>query len=133
MMLLSLKHAELEEHMRKWKARVVAIGCGMRDMYGQKTTEETLYQGTSDLPGLRMVAAHSLIVNDGVLGKSDGRRAYTQAPLLGARRRFLKLPKRFWPQAWIDRKMRQPLVEAHRLTTEWAEQGLMMGSFWRRY
>jgi len=108
MMAHAIKNYEEDEASRLHKARLVARGCDVRDVWGSRVSEEELWGSTLSLSTLRAAMLTAAMHPEGTAESADAEAFYLQAPLKGTAK-WGRLPKRLWPQHWHG-KYKDPVI-----------------------
>jgi len=108
-LITAIKNAESEASSQKYKARLVAQGCAMRDIHGYITNDfEYPFEAPSNLSSLRLALWYASR-NNNSLAIADVEGAYLHA-VLGGPPTFLTLPAEARPRGWET--MENPVVRA---------------------
>ena len=115
-LLLGVKDSEVMANSERpsWKARLVAGGNYLHDIFGAKFTETDLHGAPASLEGVRLVVWRATMSADCELLQADVNGAYLQA-LLRGRPTYIELPKRLWPKEWFlesgEAKFKHPVLK----------------------
>lgn len=110
--ILGAKNEELSEEHHKWKARSVAHGGDVRDVWGQQVKDEQWYTMPMSLSSFRTLAALSILSPDDEIFSFDVTGAYLQSPR-PTDTVYARLP----PSLMTARmqKMKDPVVQLKRM------------------
>ena len=92
------KGVELEQKMRRYKARMVAGGHRVKDARGRRIRELLNHVIPASLFSIRLVEAHACCFVDGIVLHGDVKNAYVKADL-GGEEVWIVLPKRCRPRS----------------------------------
>ncbi|CAE7569646.1 RE1 [Symbiodinium sp. CCMP2592] len=105
-LILGIKHYELDQSQHRFKARIVALGDNVRDIYGRLVEEDQLHGRPITLEGSRALDCYAGLQPDGDCQTADADGAYLQARLKG-RPKVICLPREFRTQSELE--MRCPV------------------------
>ena len=105
-LILGIKHYELDQSQHRFKARIVALGDNVRDIYGRLVEEDQLHDRPITLEGSRALDCYAGLQPGGDCQTADADGAYWQARLKG-RPKVICLPREFRTQSELQ--MRCPV------------------------
>ena len=85
------------------------LGDRVRDGWGQQAAFEELSSSPASMEASKWCDFYGLLPGH-ILQGADGEQAYTQATLKGEKQTWIRLPKHRWPQSWIDKGLKDPVV-----------------------
>ena len=105
-LILGIKHYDLDQSQHRFKARIVALGDNVRDIYGRLVEEDQLHGRPITLEGSRALDCYAGLQPGGDCQTADADDAYLQARLKG-RPKVICLPREFRTQSELQ--MRCPV------------------------
>ncbi|CAE7036581.1 RE1 [Symbiodinium sp. CCMP2592] len=100
-LILESKHYELDQSQHRFKARIVALGDNVRDIYCRLVEEDQLHGRPITLEGSRALDCYAGLQPDGDCQTADADGAYLQARLKD-RPKVICLPREFRTQSELE-------------------------------
>ena len=108
MTIVSEKYAELKEHLRVLKGRIVFRGDIVRDENGALGVFQNLAANPTSVQGLNHCIAYGELPGHKTT-QADAIKAYVQSILKSKHKTWVSLPYELWPKGW-EKEFTKPVV-----------------------